>query len=111
MVAAIDMDDVDADDLYGDRWQSRRTAVYASRNNIYLVLAEWTYYQSASYTRSVFLKLRLNGPASPSYPTFWAPGQLLNQYAMSEADGSFRAATTSRAVSGWWFDTSNNLYV
>ena len=49
------------------------------------MLAEWTYYQSASYTRSVFLKLRLNGPDVAFDTMMWAPGQLLNQYAMSEA--------------------------
>jgi hypothetical protein len=113
VVAAINMDDVDAATAFTViAGKAADGAVYASRSNIYLVLAEWTYYQSASYTRSVFLKLRLDGPSSVFESTFWAPGQLLNQYAMSEAqDGSFRAATTSRAVSGWWFDTSNNLYV
>ncbi len=112
VVAAINMDDVDADTTFTViAGKAADGAVYASRSNIYLVLVEWTYYQSASYTRSVFLKLRLDGPSSVFESTFWAPGQLLNQYAMSEAqDGSFRAATTSRAVSGWWFDTSNNLY-
>ena len=112
VVAAIDMDDVDADTTFTViAGKAADGAVYASRSNIYLVLAEWTYYQSASYTRSVFLKLRLNGPDVVFDTMMWAPGQLLNQYAMSEADGSFRVATTSRAVSGWWFDTSNNLYV
>ena len=113
VVAAIDMDDVDAATTFTViAGKAADGAVYASRSNIYLVLAEWTYYRSASYTRSVFLKLRLSGPEVAFDTMMWAPGQLLNQYAMSEAqDGSFRAATTSRAVSGWWFDTSNNLYV
>ena len=113
VVAAIDMGDVDAATTFTViAGKAADGAVYASRSNIYLVLVEWTYYQSASYTRSVFLKLRLSGPEVAFDTMKWAPGQLLNQYAMSEAqDGSFRAATTSRAVSGWWFDTSNNLYV
>ena len=113
VVAAIDMDDVHADTSFTViAGKAADGAVYASRSNIYLVLSEWTYYRSASYTRSVFLKLRLDGATTSFDATFWAPGQLLNQCAMSEAqDGSFRAATTSRAVSGWWFDTSNNLYV
>ena len=76
------------------------------------MLAEWTYYQSASYTRSVFLKLRLDGADVAFDATFWAPGQLLNQYAMSEAQAGRSARRRRRgAVSGWWFDTSNNLYV
>ena len=88
VVAAIDMDDVDADDFTTFTVIAGKAAdgaVYASRSNIYLVLAEWTYYQSASYTRSVFLKLRLSGPEVAFDTMIWAPGQLLNQYAMSEA--------------------------
>ena len=81
-------------------------AVYASRSHIYLVLAEWTYYHT-SYTRSVFLKL-CRCPEVAFDTMMWAPGQY--QSVRHEPANEFRQRPP-RAVSGWWYDTSNNLYV
>lgn len=113
IVAAIDMANANAETTFQVvAGKAADGAVYAPRTSIYLALAEWTAYEGETWTRSVFIKMKLDGARVAFETSFSAPGRLLNQYAMSEAaDGSFRAATTSRAVAGWWFDTSNNLYV
>ena len=92
IVAAIDMADANAETTFAVvAGRAADGAVYASRTSIYLALAEWTAYEGETWTRSVFIKMKLDGARVAFETSFSAPGQLLNQCAMSEAaDGSFR---------------------
>ncbi|KAH8095169.1 hypothetical protein JL720_2447 [Aureococcus anophagefferens] len=87
------------------------SAVYCSRENLYLAQTEWADGDGATYYRTAIVRLALDGADVAYAASYAAPGTLLNQFSLSESalDGTLRVATTSRE--GSWADTYNNVYV
>jgi len=87
------------------------SAVYCSRENLYLAQTEWTEGDGETYYRTAIVRLALDGADVAYAASYAAPGTLLNQFSLSESalDGTLRVATTSRE--GSWADTYNNVYV
>ncbi|MDO6353916.1 beta-propeller domain-containing protein [Caloramator sp. CAR-1] len=79
--------------------------VYASLNNIYVAVSEYSYQNNNTIIYKFNIKdgVRYTNSAK-------IQGMLLNQFSMDEYDGYFRVATTSfsNVIGG---DTSNNLYI
>ncbi|KAH8068310.1 hypothetical protein JL721_6886 [Aureococcus anophagefferens] len=86
------------------------SAVYCSRENLYLAQTEWTEGDGATYYRTAIVRLALDGADVAYAASYAAPGTLLNQFSLSESalDGTLRVATTS--PEGSWADTYNNVY-
>ena len=87
------------------------SAVYCSKENLYLAQTEWAEGDGATYYRTAIVRLALDGADVAYAASYAAPGTLLNQFSLSESalDGTLRVATTSRE--GSWADTYNNVYV
>ncbi|KAH8061346.1 hypothetical protein JL722_3959 [Aureococcus anophagefferens] len=83
------------------------SAVYCSRENLYLAQTEWADGDGATYYRTAIVRLALDGADVAYAASYAAPGTLLNQFSLSESalDGTLRVATTSRE--GSWADTHN----
>lgn len=91
--------------------------VYASRRNLYVTQVDYVAWQNdidwPTKYRTIIFRFELDGSSVAFKTSYSVPGQILNQFAMSEtSDGSYlRVATTSRPANGNWTDTSNALFV
>ena len=87
---------------------SNSDTVYASATSIYLATVPWDYYQpldgvapSQSPPPTLIHKFSLGEDGTASYVASGeVPGQLLNQFSMSEYNGDLRVATTTFNWSG-----------
>ena len=89
------------------------SAVYASTTALYLTQVRWNGWQTGDAAYTTFVsKFALDGMDVAFETRFKAPGRVLNQFSMSEADGHFRVATTTR-INGddWTSDVSSGVYV
>lgn len=91
--------------------------VYASRRNLYVTQVDYVAWQDdvdwPTKYRTVIFRFELDGSSVVFKTSYSVPGQILNQFAMSEtSDGQYlRVATTSRPANGDWTNTSNALFV
>ena len=86
--------------------------IYSSIDSLYVTDSEWGYNGDARQYTSIYKFVYTDGAAVP-VAAGSVPGRVLNQYSMSEYDGSLRVATTVDAT--WFFGRSdepyNNVYV
>jgi uncharacterized secreted protein with C-terminal beta-propeller domain len=90
---------------------SATTDIYASKDNLYVAQAKYSWWWSESNEEKTFIhKFALDGTNLTYEGVGEVPGTILNQFSMDENGQYFRIATTN---GGWWTDKGpvNNVYV
>jgi inhibitor of cysteine peptidase len=77
--------------------------LYAAPDNFYLATTRWSYVNDWTFID----KISLEDGGLELTATGRVPGTIVNQFSMGENGAYFDIATTS----GWWHDSSNNVYV
>jgi inhibitor of cysteine peptidase len=77
--------------------------LYAAPDNFYLATTRWSYVNDWTFID----KISLADGGLELTATGRVPGTIMNQFSMGENGAYFDIATTS----GWWHDSSNNVYV
>lgn len=87
-------------------------AIYVSMNNIYLTFPEYPM-EADEIERTAIHRIGIDKDSITFEATGVVPGYVLNQFSMSEHNGYFRIATTSRNNAGTFREstTHNNIYV